>query len=292
MSGVQGAKDNAVFGILMMMGAVFLWVIHDVISKWLTETYSVFQVLLVRGVAGFVPVLLILYGEKSFKQLSGAPRWLLLGRGLLGVTSFCLFLAALPLMPLADAFAIVMSAPLVITALSVIVLRERVGPRRWVAVGIGFAAMLFMMRPGGAFHPLGATYLVASVLLYAFAMLATRVLGRTESAAVMTFYSCCIFLAVGCLIGPFVWIPPTTVDFMAMVTAGLIAGVALYCMTQAFRVAPPAVVAPFEYTSLVWAMLFGYLVWGDIPTVSVVTGAVIIVTSGLYVLHRERVRGV
>jgi drug/metabolite transporter (DMT)-like permease len=199
-----------------------------------------------------------------------------------------LFLAALPLMPLTDIFAIVMSAPLLISALSALLLKEPVGFRRWMAVLVGFSAVLVMVRPGGDIVPLAALFVVGSVITYAFAMILTRRLGSTETAGAMTFYSALVFLAVGLIAAPFTWIQPTLNGLLLMAATGLLAGSAQYCLTEAFRIAPPSVVAPFEYTSLLWAMLFGFLVWGDVPTTLVLVSATVVIASGIYVLHDEK----
>jgi len=200
-----------------------------------------------------------------------------------------LFLAALPLMPLTDIFAIVMSAPLLITALSAPLLKEPVGFRRWMAVLVGFSAVLVMVRPGGDIDPLAALLVMGSVITYAFAMILTRRLGSTESAGAMTFFSALVFLAVGLIAAPFSWTQPTLIGLLLMAATGLLAGSAQYCLTEAFRIAPPSVIAPFEYTSLLWAMLFGFLVWGDVPTLLVLVSAAVVIASGIYVLHDEKV---
>jgi drug/metabolite transporter (DMT)-like permease len=199
-----------------------------------------------------------------------------------------LFLEALSLMPLTDIFAIVMSAPLLISALSALVLKERVTFRRWVAILIGFSAVLVMMRPGGDVTSPGALLVVGSVVVYSFAMILTRRLGSTESAGAMTFYSALVFLAVGLIAAPFSWIQPTPIGMLLMAAIGLLAGSAQYCVIEAFRIAPPSLIAPFEYTSLLWAMLFGFLVWGDVPTALILAGAAVIIVSGIYVLHDEK----
>ena len=250
--------DNTPLGVLLMSLAVFLWVVHDAVSKWLLQDYPLFQVLLMRSIFALIPVAVVLYREDSFAQLRSAQAWMLVGRGCLGAISFGLFLAALALMPLADVFAIVMSAPLLIAALSVPLLKEPVGARRWVAVLVGFVAVLFMVRPGGDMSALGALLVVGSVVFYALTMIATRVLGRTATAGTMTFYSALVFLFIGVVVAPFVWINPTPFAMLLMVATGLLAGCAQYSMTEAFRIAPPAVVAPFEYTSMIWAMILGF----------------------------------
>jgi drug/metabolite transporter (DMT)-like permease len=271
-----------------MSFAAFLWVLHDAISKWVMQDYSIYQVLLLRTVFSLLPILIVVRHEGGTIRLQNARVWVCLGRGCLAVACFALFLAALPLMPLTDIFAIMMSAPLLILALSALILKEPVGFRRWIAVLVGFSAVLVMVRPGGDVSSRGALLAVGAVVVYSFAMILTRRLGSTESTGAMTFYSALIFLAVGLIAAPFTWIRPTPTAFLLMAATGLLAGSAQYCLTEAFRIAPPSLVAPFEYTSLLWAMLFGFLVWGDVPTALVLMSAAVVIVSGIYVLHDER----
>jgi len=284
----RSRTDNSTHGVLLMSLAAFLWVLHDAISKWLMQDYSIYQVLLLRTVFSLLPILVVIRREGGYTRLRGSRIWVCLGRGCLAVTCFVLFLAALPLMPLTDIFAIVMSAPLLISALSALVLKERVGLRRWVAALIGFSAVLVMVQPRGDVNSLGASLAFGSVVVYAFSMILTRRLGNTESAGAMTFYSALVFLAVGLIAAPFTWIPPTPMGTLLMAATGLLAGSAQYCLTEAFRIAPPSVVAPFEYTSLLWAMLLGVLVWGDVPTALVLASSAVVIISGIYVIHDER----
>ncbi len=284
----RSRTDNSTLGVQLMSLAAFLWVLHDAISKWVMQDYSIYQLLLLRTVFSLLPILIVLRHEGGIVRLRGARVWVCLGRGCLAVTCFVLFLAALPLMPLTDIFAIVMSAPLLISALSALVLKERVTFRRWVAILIGFSAVLVMMRPGGDVTSPGALLVVGSVVVYSFAMILTRRLGSTESAGAMTFYSALVFLAVGLIAAPFSWIQPTPIGMLLMAAIGLLAGSAQYCVIEAFRIAPPSLIAPFEYTSLLWAMLFGFLVWGDVPTALILAGAAVIIVSGIYVLHDEK----
>jgi drug/metabolite transporter (DMT)-like permease len=243
---------------------------------------------LLRTIFSLLPILIVLRHEGGTVRLRDTRVWVCLGRGCLAVACFLLFLAALPLMPLTDIFAIVMAAPLLISALSALVLKERVTFRRWVAILIGFFAVLVMVRPGGDVITPGALLVVGSVVVYSFLMILTRRLGSTESAGAMTFYSALVFLAVGLIAAPFSWIRPTPIGMLLMAATGLLAGSAQYCLTEAFRIAPPSLVAPFEYTSLLWAMLFGFLVWGDVPTTLVLVSAAVVIVSGIYVLHDEK----
>jgi drug/metabolite transporter (DMT)-like permease len=280
--------DNSTLGVLLMSLAAFLWVLHDAISKWLMQDYSIYQVLLLRTVFSLLPILIVLRHEGGYVRVRDARVWVCLGRGCLALGSFALFLAALPLMPLTDIFAIVMSAPLLISALSALVLKEHVTFRRWVAILIGFSAVLVMVRPGDDVISLGALLALGSVVVYAFLAILTRRLGSTDSAGAMTFYSALVFLAVGLIAAPFSWIQPTPIAVLLMAATGLLAGSAQYCLTEAFRIASPSLVAPFEYTSLLWAMLFGFLVWGDVPTTLVLVSAAVVIVSGIYVLHDEK----
>jgi drug/metabolite transporter (DMT)-like permease len=282
--------DNPKLGILMMVTACGVWALHDAASKWLASDYAVFQILVMRSLFAFVPILLLAHHQGGLRTLRSRRVPELLGRGALGVTSFTLFLVALPMMPFADVYAIVMAGPLVITALSSLILREHVGWRRWSAVGVGFAAVVVMVQPQGGIVPEAAALLMGSVLFYALAMMATRRLGRSERATTMSFYSGLLFLAVGLVTAPFVWVPPGAGDLALMAGTGVLAGLAQYCMTEAFRVAPPATVSPFEYTTMVWAVVLGFLIWDELPTWIVLGSSVVIVLSGLYVLHRESLR--
>ena len=284
----RSRTDNSTLGVLLMSLAAFLWVLHDAISKWLMQDYSIYQVLLLRTIFSLLPILIVVRREGGYSRLRDSRIWVCLGRGCLAVVCFVLFLAALPHMPLTDIFAIIMSAPLLITALSALLLKESVGFRRWVAILVGFSAVLVMVRPGGDISGPAALLMVGCVVTYSFAMILTRRLGSTESAGAMTFYSALVFLAVGLISAPFTWIQPTPFGMLLMAATGLLAGSAQYCLTEAFRISPPAVVAPFEYTSLLWAMLLGFLVWGDVPTTLVLVSAVVVIISGIYVLHDER----
>ena len=282
-------EDRPSLGIALMCLAIFLWVVHDAISKWLADGYSLFEIIFVRSAVSLVPLVFLLNREGGYRRLRTRNAMWLLARGTLGLCSFGLFLSALPLMSLANVFAVVMAGPLLVTALSVVLLKEHVGVRRWVAVLVGFTGILLIARPGGEIPLVGLLYLLGSVTCYALTMLSTRWLGTHESASVMSVYNSVVAVCVCGIATLTVWTTPSAGDLLLMALIGLIAGIAQYTMTEAFRIAPPSVVAPYEYTALVWAMAIGYLVWGDIPTSHMLIGSGIVVLCGLYVLHRERI---
>jgi drug/metabolite transporter (DMT)-like permease len=282
--------DRPLLGIVLVNAGVFLWTVHDAISKWLTELYPVFELLFVRSAFALPILAVIMRLEQGRVTLATTRPWALVLRGLLSVGSFGLFLYGLRLMSLGTAFAIAMSAPLMVAGLAGPLLGEPPTRRQWIAVLVGFVAVLFMIRPGGGIPPFGALVMIVSTILFSLSLIMTRALGRTEGAGVMTFYVSLVFLACGGIALPFVWVSPSRGDLLLMATAGCLAAVALYCTTQAFRLAPVSLVVPFEYTGLVWAMLIGFMVWGEVPSASVVAAAVVIVASGLY-LVREPARG-
>jgi drug/metabolite transporter (DMT)-like permease len=191
------------------------------------------------------------------------------------------------LLPLGDAVALEQSGPIFLTALSVPLLGERVGVRRWSAVIVGFVGVLIMTRPGaGVFNP-AALLSLSAALLYAVAMIAIRKMSRSEAAATIVFYFTLIGAIAGALSLPFQWHWPDGPGLLVLVGVGLLGGGAQITMTLAFRLAPVALLAPFGYAGLVFAMGFGYVIWGEVPDAYLLLGAAIVVASGLYILHRE-----
>jgi drug/metabolite transporter (DMT)-like permease len=166
-------------------------------------------------------------------------------------------------------------------------LGEKVGIRRWSAVVIGFIGILVMTRPGaGVFEP-AALFAIGGALFYALAMISVRRLSMTEPAAAIVFYFTLFATAVGALSLPFQWVTPDVQGFLMLAGIGLIGGFAQLAMTQAFRLSPVAVIAPFDYGALVFAVGFGYLIWDDVPDEFIIVGSLIVIASGLYILHRE-----
>ena len=197
------------------------------------------------------------------------------------------FFAGLRSLPLAEAIAVAFTAPLFVAVLSGPVLGEKVGPRRWGAVVVGFLGALVMVRPGtAAFRP-EALFVIVAALAFACAMLWTRRMSRTETNAAMLTYS---NVGAGLASLPFltlVWRPPAGDDLWLFLLIGIVGGVASYLMIVAYRHAPAALVAPFEYTALIWGALFGWILWREQPDAPVWIGAAIVALASLYITHRE-----
>jgi len=280
--------DRPLQGIGLIVLAVGIWALHDAAAKWYAATYPVFVILFWRSLFGMAPVFLLASRQGGLQRMPLKYHLLAALRGAVGFCAFGSFVFALPLMPLADAIAVGMAAPIFITAASAFILMEPVGPHRWGAVLLGFAAVLFVVRPGGQIPWEGALLLLFSNLMFTTSMLMTRVLGRTVGTGTLSIYTAVAFATLSAVAVSFVWVTPDLYDGIVMATVGLMAGLAQYAMTAAFRIAPPSVLAPFEYTGLVWGVLLGFAIWGEWPSRDVVIGASVIVTSGLYIVHRER----
>ncbi len=279
-------------GIACMLTAVFVFSVQDAVVKWITADYPVMQVIFFRGVFGMISCAVIVWRDggwaKARTRRLGAHLW----RGGLILGALISFYLAISMMPLADVVAIAFSAPLFMTALSVPLLGEHVGARRWAAVGVGFVGVVIVVRPGaGVLEPAALLAIVSSVL-FAIGMTVTRRLSRSESSATILLYFTLLNIVVGGAFMPFQWVTPPLADGLLLASIGLTGSIGAYLMFEAFRLTPVAVVAPFEFSALIWAMLFGYLVWGDVPGGAVFLGAAVVVGSNLYIVHREARRKV
>ena len=308
-------------GILFLLAGLLLFSIQDVTIKWISDSYPVHQIVVVRALLALLPLLLILQLEGGFTLLRTRRLGGHLSRSAAMFMAYTCFYLALAAMPLADTVALTFSSPLFLTALSILILGERASLRRWIAVATGFVGVLIILRPGfAAFEP-AALLALAGALFYALGGVQTRRLGGTESASAMAVYTTLFYLAAGSLIGligsqrllatgggaaaasmdaepvhaslQFLlrpWALPTWPDLGRMALLGVIAALGFYLLSQAYRVARVTAVAPFEYLSVPLSVALGYLVWGDLPTGYTIAGAALVVGSGLYVLRREAVR--
>lgn len=285
------AGDRVGFGILSSVGAVFCFSMVDALAKWLGQDYAAVQILFFRYLFGLLPVAVFVWRSGGLSALrTRRPGAHVLRAGLLFV-ALLLFFEALQSLPLAEAIAVAFTAPLFVTALAGPVLGERVGPRRWAAVIVGFIGALIMVRPGTAAFQPEALLIVGSAFCFSLLVLLTRRLTRTESTVSLLTYST---LLAGALSVPFlaqVWRPPTSEDLGLFVLLGIVGGVAAFLVILAYRNAPASVLAPFDFTSLIWGALLGWLIWQEQPDAPVWIGAAIVALAGLYVTRREALQG-
>jgi len=197
------------------------------------------------------------------------------------------FFCALRLLPLADTIAISFVSPLIQSALSVVLLGERVGPRRWFAIGIGFLGVIVIVQPSGTGFGLGPALALISAVSYAFTNnISRRISGTDTTQGMMLWYAVLIMVGSGVAL-PFQWTPIRGEDALVFVLYALSGTLGQFLVFQAFRYGEASLLAPVDYSALIWATLFGFLFWGQFPTPTVLVGAAIIISSSLYVLHRE-----
>jgi drug/metabolite transporter (DMT)-like permease len=207
---------------------------------------------------------------------------------LLGSTLF--FISGLRFLPIAEASATGFVSPLFVTALSIFLLGERVGVRRWIATVVGLIGVLIILRPGSsAFHP-AAFFSLISALAWAATLIMTRMLSGTARAVTTMAYSSLVGLGILCTLVPLVWVAPSWHDLMLGLYIGVASTAGQWIVVLAFRYADASVLAPFSYIQLLWVSILGFLIFGEVPDIWTVTGAGFIVASGLYTAHRERVR--
>ncbi len=270
--------------------AIFGWLIlacMDAGSKVLTANYPVVQILWFR----YLLLIVVAYWlmKRLGKSIDLRRPWLQLSRGLLLVAQMAILVHAFSQMALANVHAVLSITPLLVTALSVPLLGEKVGVRRWSAVGIAFIGMLVILRPGlGVLQPI--TFLVLlSALIGAIYLVLTRLVGRTDPPEVSLFWLAITGLVILSAIVPFFWHVPTNAsDWGLLFLVAVLGIIGHFCLIKGFQLAEASVLQPYIYTSLIGAILIGYVVFDDLPDLPTIVGALIIVTSGLYVFARER----
>lgn len=275
----------------MMIAAVGCFALMDAILKQLAQTYGPMQVAFLRAAASLPLVLIVLGFTGRFRDLKPV-RWSLhLLRGVLGVAMLWLFVYAVRVLSLADAYSIYLSAPLLITALSVPLLGERVSPAQWVAICVGLAGVLVMLNPSAAgLATAGGLAAFASAVAYALNAMSIRVLARTDTAASMIFWTMAIIAVLAGMASVPSWTPLRGESWPWIVALGLTGTAGQYFITQAFRLAPASVVAPFEYTALLWGIGLDWILWQVLPESRLFAGASLVIASGLFLIARQRTR--
>jgi drug/metabolite transporter (DMT)-like permease len=278
-------------GIALMCGAVACFACLDTSAKFLGREMSVIQVVWARY-AGAFALAFALSNPLTRPGLMRTSRPAVqIGRALALVLSSFLNFLALRYLQLDQALAITFSTPFLVAVLAGPILGEWVGARRWAAIGVGFIGVLVVARPGiGNIHP-AALFSLAAAFTLAFYNVSTRLLARTDSSETTLFYSNLVGLLVTTPMLPSVWTPPHGGrEIILMAAIGALGTIGHYLLILAHRLAPASVLSPFMYTQLVWVLALGYGVFGDLPNNWTLLGAGIVVASGLYLLHRERIR--
>ncbi len=281
---------STLLGIYAKLVSLVLFSTMDALVKWLGDSYGPFQLMLFRSGIAMVPLFVLIARSGGLKVVRSNRPWMQAGRICAGFASLLGFFYVFPRMPLVDVYAISFAAPLFMVALSVPLLGETVGVRRWCAVAVGFAGVLIMLEPWNmSFHWLSLAVLAAT-FSYALSTVLVRRVSRYDHDAATIFWFSLIASSVS-LVGAIPeWKAPTPLDWLLLCSLGLLGGLAQILVTRALRQAPASILAPFDYASIVFALLYGYVVFHEAPSTAVWYGLPLVIGSGLYVLHREQAR--
>lgn len=281
-----GNRSAALAGIALMLLAVWLFSFGDAVGKYIVATYSVGQLLLLRGLGSMILLSPLIWRNRSqFTQMRRPGLQLL--RVVLSTAEVAAFFAASIYLPLADIITYYLAAPIFVTAGAAFFLGERVGWRRWVAIAIGFSGVLIALQPSAQTVSWPAMIALGGSMSFAGLMLVTRslrdtpdiVLASTQFAGTITF---------GAIMAPLGWVTPPLADLSLFLLASCISVGALLSLNRSLMLAPASVVVPYQYSMIVWAVIFGYVAFGDVPSVATLLGAAVIIGAGFYIFLRER----
>jgi len=270
------------------IGAFFSFTVMNMFAKLLSANHSVIEIAFYRNLIASLPFLFMIFalGRREILVLRSKPT--LVGfRAVLGTASIITTFAAFSLMPMADTTALLFTSSLFIPILGILILRESVGPYRWFAVIIGFAGVVIMTRPSGQAYTLGIIVALCAALMHAILQIMLRYLGRFESPETVTFYFFVIGTFLTALALPFVAVKPTITEVPLLLGVGLSGAAAQWLLSTAFRNASAAIVTVFNYSSIVWATLFGWMIWNEWPLPAVWAGAAIVIASNILIVWRE-----
>lgn len=274
-------------GLLTALVAFGFFSSHDAIIKSLGGTYSVFQIIFFSMLFAFVPISMIMLADKSVSNFRPKHPWLVLLRSCLNIIAMSCAFYAFTALPLAETYALLFATPLLITALSVPLLGETVRKQRWAAVVVGLIGVMIVLRPGVSALSLGHIAGLTAALSNSFATILVRKLGGQERSAVLILYPLILSMVAMSLTLPVVYVPVQLPDLGLMATVGLFSVIAQILMIGAYRAAPAAVVAPLQYSQILWATAYGALFFTETPDIYVAIGSSVIIASGVFVVWRE-----
>ena len=285
---IKPQNENVILGMSASMGAFFMFTVMNVFAKLLSETHSVIEIAFYRNLIASVPFLIMIFvfGKREILVLKTKPG--LVGiRAVVGTVSLTTTFYAFSLMPMAETTALLFTSSLFIPILGVFFLKESVGPYRWSAVVIGFIGVVIMTRPSGDIYSLGIIVAISAALLHACLQIVLRYLGRYESPETISFYFFVIGTFLTAIPLPFIAVKPTMAEIPLLFGVEIVGAGAQFLLSLAFKNAQAAVVTVFNYSGIVWATLFGWMIWDDWPLPAVFTGATIVIASNFLMIWRE-----
>ncbi len=284
---MESDQQDNLRGIILISLAIFAISLSDAMMKWLVmdDTHPL-QLLAIRSwiTLGFFILLLRSHGDQPFVSQRWKPQ---LMRGLVGALAPIFFFLSLRALPLAEATALFFCSTFIMVMLSAVFLGEKVGVHRWAAVIVGFSGIILITRPGTELFRVEALYAIISSLFYAIMVVSGRWLSRTDSTLSLVFYFNLALLLIATLGLPWVWQSMDSQAWLATLIMAILTFLAHIGIARAFKTAPVAVIAPFEYSAMLWATLLGFLLWNDLPDWFSFAGIAVIISSGLYIIARE-----
>lgn len=280
--------ERVPLGILLMIGATFMFSVSSAASKWLVADYPPGEVMFVRTAISLIVVAIVILPRTGFAVYRTSKPGSHVLRAMSQTASQTCIILAFSMMPFASVVAISFAAPLFATLASAIILRERVGGARWTALIVGFLGVLIVTNPGAETFQIGALFALGNAILYGTVTAGVRGMTNTESTDTLMMYQMTLLtITFGCMLPLGVKLPVHAMDTFWMLMLGLANVVGQYWWTRALHVAPTSAVSPFYYMMLVWSIVIGFGIWGDLPTISLLIGSAVVVGSGLFLLWRE-----
>ncbi|ODT28050.1 MAG: multidrug DMT transporter permease [Kaistia sp. SCN 65-12] len=279
-------RNVVLAGILLMLAGDFMFALNDAMGKWLVASFSVGQVVLIRSVGSFLILGPMIVRQGARKLLRVERRDLQVLRVVAATLDTVLFYAAVVYLPLADVMSFYMAGPIYVAALSHFMLGEKVGWRRWTAILIGFCGVLIMLKPSSSALSLASIFALVGSLSFAFAIVLNRRLRGTSDTSLVTWQTIGALVAGGVLALDS-WKTPGALDFSAMLLLGVVSCIAQLLITRALKLAPASTLAPLQYTLLLWAAVFGFVFFGDVPSLRILIGAGFVVLAGMFIFHRQ-----
>jgi drug/metabolite transporter (DMT)-like permease len=299
--------NENILGVASLVLSVLIFSLQDIAIKWIGGDYPVMEIVIFRTIVSFPFTLLFFRYEGGRGLPTTQNHKLQYIRGLFLFLSFTTYFMGLAALPLAEVSSIRNSAPLMITFLSVVLLGEKVGPRRWLALTVGFIGVLLIVRPGSVTFNMGSVFILIATLFYALNVMLTRRLQSTDSSATMAYFSTFVYLIASIILAPLAifvgelpnahpsitflfraWAMPTLVDLGIMSGLGLVWAAGMYFMARGYSLALASVAAPFEYVALPIGVMWGFVIWHEVPTLATWMGALLTIISGVYILYRDQ----
>lgn len=284
----QPHQEHVVLGMSAAVAAFLMFTVMNTFAKMLSANHSVIEIAFYRNLIACLPFLIMVFvfGRREILVIRSKPS--LVGiRAVLGTISLLATFVAYSMMPMADTTALLFTASLFIPVLGVIFLKESVGPYRWAAVAIGFIGVVIMSHPSGDMTTLGIAVALFAAFMHAVLQIILRYLSRYESPETISFYFFVVGVILTALPLPFIAVRPTPEEIPLLIGVGLSGAAAQWLLSVAFRHAKAAIVTVFNYSSIVWATLFGWMIWNDWPLPTVIAGAAIVITSNILIIWRE-----